>query len=112
MKHRYSDIQGLTFPKGSDQEYLEHWETIPGHPLVRKTINGDLILLGKELRTLTITGKGDTSPKSTLKVGDVVSIIPLNGVDLTPFRFEKWSVKYSPWEFQYTWTYIFSEVTS
>lgn len=111
MKSPYATIPGLTFPKGSDREYIEHWENVQGHPLIRKTINGDSFLKGTELRTFILTGKGD-QPTCVLNVGDIVLIKPLGANSTLPFRFEKWAIKYSPWEFQYNWTYTFSEVAS
>jgi hypothetical protein len=112
MKSPYTHIQGLSFPKGSDREYTEDWESVPGHPVIRKTINGDSFLTGNERHILTIKGKGDIAPICVLNVGDVVSIKPLRANKSLPFRFEKWGIKYSPWEFQYNWTYTFSEVAS
>ncbi len=112
MKSPYTLIQGLSFPKGSDREYSEHWESVPGRPVIRKTIDGDSFLIGNELRTLTIAGKGDIQPICVLNVGEVVSIKLLGLNRSLPFRFEKWGIKYSPWEFQYNWTYTFSEVAS
>lgn len=112
MNGKYTAISGLSFPKGSDREYIEHWENISEAPLIRKTICGDIVLVGRELTSLTISGKGDIQPKCTLKIGDMVSVKSLKTAEQVSFRFDKWGVKYSPWEFQYAWTYTFTEVTS
>ncbi len=112
MADRYIQIQGLSFPKNSDREYQEHWESMSNHPVIRKTIRGDEIVDGRELRTLTISGNGDVLPVCSLKVGDSVTIKPRGSEELAIFRFEKWGHKYSPWEFNYSWMYVFTEVVS
>ncbi|QOL19416.1 hypothetical protein [Candidatus Bodocaedibacter vickermanii] len=112
MTDRYTKIEGLSFPKHSDREYQEHWESRSDHLVIRKTIQGDAVIEGHELRTLTLSGNGDVLPKCTLKVGDSVTIKPRGFDELIVFRFEKWGHKYSPWDFNYSWRYVFAEVAS
>jgi hypothetical protein len=112
MADRYTKIPGLSFPKNSDRDYLEQLESVSGRPVIRKTIQGDEIVDGREVRSLTLSGDGDGLPKCSLKVGDLVTIKPRGFDEMAVFRFEKWGHKYSPWDFNYSWTYIFTEVAS
>lgn len=112
MTIRYTKIDGLSFPKHSDREYLEHWESKSDHLVIRKTIQGDEIIDGHDLRTLTISGSGDVLPNCSLTVGTRVTINPIGSDKPIIFRFEKWGYKYSPWDFNYSWTYLFTEVVS
>lgn len=112
MGDRYTKIKGLSFPKHSDREYQELWESLSNRAIIRKTIRGDEIVDGQELRTLTITGNGDILPKCSLKVGECVTLKPRGAAEPSVFRFEKWGHKYCPWDFNYSWTYVFTEVAS
>jgi hypothetical protein len=112
MGERYTKIEGISFPKNSDRDYVEHLESVSGCPVIRKTIRGDEIVEGGELGTLTFSGSGDVLPHCSLKVGEVVAIKPRGFNDVALFRFEKWGHKYSPWDFNYSWTYVFTEVAS
>lgn len=110
MASRYTSIPGLIFTKGCDLEYVEQWESIQDSMVIRKTISGDSVVKGHPLQMLTLTGTGDVVPKCSLSIGDVVSVNPLNHSAPITLRLEKWFYKYSPWEFNYTWMFIFKEV--
>lgn len=110
MAGLYTEIPGIAFKKGSDREYFEQWESFSDHPLIRKTISGDEVIQGAELRYVIISGSGDILPECSLSVGDVVKVTSAHkGVPLS-LRLEKWNYKCSPWEFKYTWTFTFKEV--
>ncbi len=110
MAYRYTSIPGLTFIKGCDLEYVEHWESVSEAVVIRKTICGDTVTEGAPLQMLTVTGSGNVLPKCSLTIGDVVNLIPLNKTPAISARLEKWSYKYSPWEFKYSWMFTFKEV--
>lgn len=109
MSEKYTLIDGLLFPKGSDREYVENWESVPERPIMRKTIDGQMIVEGKERCMLTITGSGDVLPACTLGIGDKVTIQSASGKSIT-MRFKSWSYKYVPWQFAYNWSYSFVEM--
>lgn len=110
MAYRYTSIPGLTLTKGCDLEYLEHWESVSDAVVIRKTIRGDTVVEGRPLQMLTVTGSGDALPECSLILGDVVNLAPLNKTPAISARLEKWSYKYSPWEFKYSWMFTFKEV--
>lgn len=109
MSSKYTVIPGLSFPKGSDREYVEEWCSAPAPCVIRKTINGDEVVTNHNRCAFSISGSGDTLPQCDLKVGDVVSVMTSTKRSIS-LRFEKWHYKYLPWQFTYTWSYSFIEV--
>jgi hypothetical protein len=105
----YTVITGLSFPKGSDREYIEEWNSLPDHPAIHKTISGHSLLEGKERCALTISGNGDRLPECTLNIGDVITVTPLHLTKPILLRFKGWTYKHISWQFSYSWTYSFIE---
>lgn len=104
MGSKYTDISGLSFPKGSDREYIEEWSEGSKDILTRKTVNGDVLVNQENKTILTIKGKGDCLPKCELAIGDIVNV---RG---NTFVFEKWNYTYEPWAFSYSWSYSFVQI--
>jgi hypothetical protein len=111
MAAPYTRIHGLSFPKGSDQDYAEEWKLTPTSPVVRKTIQGDQLLKGgKGLWSLTLGGSGDVLPTCELTLGDMLTLIPPHSHTPIMMRFETWGYRHTPWQFCYTWNYSFIEM--
>jgi hypothetical protein len=109
MAAQYTFVEGLSFPKGSDREYIETWDSLPDKPVLRKTIDDRVFLDGKEGCMLTITGSGDVLPVCALSIGDTVTINTIFGKTVT-MRFKAWNYKHLPWQFSYNWSYSFVEM--
>lgn len=105
MGQRYTRVEGLQFPKGSDREYIEEWNKGISNQLIRKSVKGEEIIYCKSPWNFTIKGSGDRLPECRLNVGNIISVHPNYKM-----RFEKWNYTYEPWKFCYTWSYSFIQV--
>lgn len=109
MVGKYTLIEGISFPKNSDREYVETWESLSDSLLIRKTIGGETVMEGKERCMLTLSGNGDVLPLCTLDIGDTVNVKNVHGQTIR-MRFKSWNYKHAPWQFFYNWSYSFVEV--